>query len=241
MQIKAVLFDCDGTLVDSEYAHYLSWKKALEHVGSNFSLEEYFSYVGKSADTNASLLAQKTGKDCSDIILQTKRAHYKELCKEKLPAISATVDFLRLLAGEKQTLGLKIGVCSAAGRKDLFSHLHDLKILHLLDIILSGQEDLAGYQDPEGVNKPKPYIYLEALKQLGICAQECIVIEDSSAGIEAATSAGCFTIAVPNDYTRHQDLSSADVCMDSFAGMDLVSFFKAVSHLEKSGINKGSG
>ncbi|MBX9924649.1 MAG: HAD family phosphatase [Rhabdochlamydiaceae bacterium] len=229
MLVKAILFDCDGTLVDSEYAHYLSWKKALEHVGGDFSLEEYYPYVGKSADINASLLAKRVGKDCSHTILQTKSAHYKDLCIEKLPSIDATVDFLRLLGAEKQKLNIKLGVCSAAGKKEILSHLHHLGVLPLLDIVLSGQEDLKEYEDPEGVNKPKPYIYLEALKQLAVAAKECIVIEDSASGIASAISAGCFAIAVPNDYTRTQDLSGANLRIDSFLGMDISSFFRIVS------------
>jgi HAD superfamily hydrolase (TIGR01509 family) len=235
MQVKAVLFDCDGTLVDSEYAHYLSWKKALESVGSEFSLEEYYFHVGKSADTNAHLLAQKKGKDCSDTILQAKKAHYKDLCSKKLSPISSTVDFLRRLAEEKQTLKIKIGVCSAAGKKDLLAHLWDLGILDLLDVVLSGQEDLVEYQDHEGVNKPKPYIYIEALKRLGISPDQCVVIEDSTTGIEAAVSAGCFAIAVPNAYTCMQDLSAAHWRLESFEKMDLPSFFSQVSALKKDG------
>ena len=88
------------------------------------------------------------------------------------------------------------------------------------------------------MNKPKPYIYLEALKQLEVEANECIVIEDSDSGVQAAISAGCFAIAVPNIYTRMQDLSKADLCIDSFAGMDLISFFQIVSGLEKNRINQ---
>src|SRR5262245_39877928 len=77
--IKAVLFDCDGTLVDSEYAHYLGWKHALVNLGNDLTLDEYYQYVGKSAETNARLLAEKTGNDCPELILKMKREYYREL------------------------------------------------------------------------------------------------------------------------------------------------------------------
>jgi beta-phosphoglucomutase-like phosphatase (HAD superfamily) len=64
--VKAVLFDCDGTLVDSEHAHYVCWKKALLDLGNDLSQEEYFHYVGNSETTVAKLLAQKTGLNCSE-------------------------------------------------------------------------------------------------------------------------------------------------------------------------------
>ena len=76
------------------------------------------------------------------------------------------------------------------------------------------------YSDPEGVNKPKPYIYLHAAKLLGVSPEGCVVIEDSPPGIAAGVSAGCFTIAVPNDCSRHQDLSEAHLCLESFSNMN---------------------
>src|SRR5690242_13197670 len=93
--VKAVLFDCDGTLVDSEYVHYLSWKQTLLDLGSDLTLDEYGHYAGKNGLMIAKLLAEKIGKNCPDLILKMKRDHYKELHKEGLPPISSTVDFLK--------------------------------------------------------------------------------------------------------------------------------------------------
>lgn len=226
--VKAVLFDCDGTLVDSEYAHYLGWKQALIAFDSDLPLDEYYQYVGKSAETNAKLLAERTGKDCAESLLKIKRAHYRKLCTAGLPAISSTVDFLKRLAAEKNSLGIKIGVCSAARKEDILSHLRHLEIDHLLDIILSGQEDLEEYFDPEGVNKPKPYIYLHAMKKLGATPSDTVVIEDSAPGATAGTTAGCFTIAIPNEYTKEQDFSCAHLLIESFADMDINCFLDTI-------------
>ena len=146
-----------------------------------------------------------------------------------MPSISATVHFLKSLAAEKESLGIKIGVCSASGKEEILSHLRHLEIDHLLDLVLSGREDLEEYVDPEGVNKPKPYIYLHAMKKLGALPGETVVIEDSASGASAGVSAGCFTIAVPNAYTKHHDFSRTNWQLASFADMDIRQFLQTVA------------
>lgn len=230
--IKAVIFDCDGTLVDSEYAHYLSWKHALNVLGNDLNLGEYYQYIGNSAQTNAKLLAEKIGHDSPDNILKMKRKYYERLCQAGLPSIASTVNFLKCLGEKKEALGIKIGVCSAARKGEILAHLRHLEIEHLLDIVLSGQEDLDGYVDPEGVNKPKPYIYLHAMKKLGVSSENMVVIEDSASGATASVSAGCFTIAVPNDYTKHHDLSHAHLTIKSFENLNVDDFLEMVAHLK---------
>jgi beta-phosphoglucomutase-like phosphatase (HAD superfamily)/N-acetylglutamate synthase-like GNAT family acetyltransferase len=227
--VKAVLFDCDGTLVDSEGAHYLGWKKALIELGHDLTPDDYTPLVGKSAETNAQLLAKKAGQTDIDFILKVKREHYKFLLERGMPAIEPTVNFLKQLAEKKEQLGLKIGVCSAAKKREILTHLRHLGIDHLLDIILSGQEDLDEYSDPDGVNKPKPYIYLHAMKLLGLSPADCVVIEDSAPGVTASILAGCLTIAIPNHYTRLHDLSHAHLRLESFSGIDIPRFFEIVA------------
>ena len=174
------------------------------------------------------MLAKKIGQDYLDLIFKMKRDYYEGLCKAGLPPISSTVNFLKYLAEQKESLGIKIGVCSAARKIEILANLKHLQIEHLLDIVLSGQEDLLEYSDPEGVNKPKPYIYTHAMKRLGSSPESTVVIEDSAPGIAASVSAGCFTIAVPNDYTRQHDLSHAHMQLQSFADLSIDDFFKIV-------------
>ncbi|MES2121454.1 MAG: HAD family phosphatase [Chlamydiota bacterium] len=227
--IKAVLFDCDGTLVDSEYTHYLSWQYALQQLGGDLSLEEYYSYVGKSSAVIAEQMAEKLTRCSADAILMEKRGYYQALHSSGLPLIVPTVEFLLSLLQEKERLDLKIGVCSAAKKTEVSSHVERLGIGDRLDVVLSGQEDLVGYSDPEGVNKPKPYIYQHAMKLLNVSPHECVVIEDSASGVRAGVDAGCFTIAVPNEYTLRHDLSHAHLRVDSFAGISIDQFFQMVS------------
>jgi beta-phosphoglucomutase-like phosphatase (HAD superfamily) len=209
--IKAVLFDCDGTLVDSEYAHYMSFKTVFQELGHHLDLEDYLLYIGRSDKITAQLLVNTFGlrQDDFDLVFQKKRGNYFERCQMGIPPIEPTVNLLKYLAQEKTQLGIQLGVCSAARKVEVITHLHHLGVMDVLDVVLSGEEDLKGYDDPEGVNKPKPYIYLEAAKQLGICPEECIVIEDSIPGVQAGVAAGCLTIALPNEFTKQHDLSCA--------------------------------
>jgi beta-phosphoglucomutase-like phosphatase (HAD superfamily) len=217
MNIKAIIFDCDGTLVDSEYAHYLAWQNALQQEDGDLTLEEYYSYVGKSVETNAKLLAEKIGSTHVDRIMENKKKFYHALQNEGLPPIEHVVDFVHRLAKDKQKYGFKLGVASAAQKNEILINLRNLEIDKFFDIVISGYDDLSHYSDPEGVNKPKPYIYLHVAKELGFLPYECVVIEDSLSGVTSGVNAGCITVAVPNDYTRHQDLSSAYVKLNSFA------------------------
>ena len=230
-EVRAVLFDCDGTLVDSEYAHYLGWKRALNDYGTDLSLEEYSPYIGKTAEANASSLAEMTGGQCSGaVLLDAKRKYYRELYKAGVPEITQTVQFLRALAAKKESLGIKIGVCSAARKEEILFYVKKLQIDHMLDVELSGYEDLVEYSDPEGVNKPKPYIYLHAMKVLGTLPKETVVIEDSAPGAMAGFTAGCFTIAIPNAHTKQHDFSFAHWRLDSFQDMQISQFLKKCSN-----------
>ena len=224
ISIKAVLFDCDGTLVDSEYAHYEGWKHALNHFGTGFTIEDYSQFIGKPAEAIAKTLAMRVGADCAEQLLKMKRKYYRNLCEAGLPPIPDAVNFLKTLALEREFLGIKLGLCSGAGKQEILSHLRHLEIGHLFDLMLSGQEDLHEYSDPEGVNKPKPYIYIHAMKMLGVSPHETVAIEDSFPGASAAVAAGCFTIAVPNIYTRQHDFSQTNWQLDSFSTMNIDKF-----------------
>lgn len=219
---KAVIFDCDGTLVDSEHAHYLGWQHAMRKHGVELPLEDLPLYVGKSTELNGQLLAKRVGKDCAHELITEKSAYYRNLQLAGLPPITATIEFVHELVKAKN---VKLAVASAAKKEEILVNLRAVGIHNMFDIVLSGVEDLVEYSDPEGTNKPKPYIYLHTAKMLGVKPSECIVIEDSHTGVTAGVSAGCFTIAVPNAFSLAQNLSHAHLRIESFANIDHNTFF----------------
>ncbi|MFA6915389.1 MAG: HAD family phosphatase [Parachlamydiales bacterium] len=227
--IKAIIFDCDGTLVDSEDAHLSAWRKAVENRGHVLTFEQCLLYTGKPATFIAKLIAEAIGHDNSEDILSEKRSHYRELHQQGLPPIQGTVEFLKRLAADKERLNLKLAVASAAPKDEILSNLRHLGIEEHFDIILSGQDDLKEYSDPEGVNKPKPYIYLHTAKLLNVLPSECVVIEDSTTGVLAGMAAGCITIAVPNEFTKMQDLSEASMKIENLSSFSVDHFLQTVS------------
>ena len=223
--IKAIIFDCDGTLVDSEESHFTSWQRALQLWGAELILEEYLTFMmGQGGHKVGRLLAEKLGQNCAEELLAQKKAHYLEAVHKGLPSIEGTVRFARQLIQDREQHRLKLAVASASPHHEIRTHLQRLGLIDSFDLILSGHEDLTDYSDPEGVNKPKPYIYLHAAKLLGVSPAECAVIEDSRPGVAAGVSAGCITIAVPNAFSQYQDLSHATHRLETLADFTLERF-----------------
>lgn len=218
--MKGFIFDCDGTLIDSEYTHFLSWNRVLEKRGGRLTEEEYHHFAGSSGPFTAQRLCDRLGSGSSEVFYAEKRENYLNLLKQGLPPIQRTVDFVKQLASQKKELGIKLAVASAGFMEEILLHLEHAGIADLFDAIISGQDDLGAYQDPEGVNKPKPYIYLHTARLLSLDPSECIAFEDSVTGLLAAVRAGMRTVAVPNAYTKHHDFSLASVRVDP--GMPLV-------------------
>lgn len=216
-QIEAIIFDCDGIFVDSEFLHYQSWQKSMQHFGGDLSHDEYFAYVGNSIDINGRLFAEKIGCNNAHGIIEKKKEYYKIMQKKGVPPITPTVEFFKKLAKQKEQLGVKLAVASAAAKEEMMENLTQLSIVDSFDAIVSGLDDLNEYNDPEGVNKPKPYIYMHTLSLLKCSPASSVVIEDSLSGIRSANGAGCISVAVPNQYTSRQDLSEADFILQSFS------------------------
>lgn len=225
--IKAIIFDCDGTLVASEEAHLMAWKRVADDWKVTLSHEDYISYVGKPD----LLIAERIKPEATLELLRQKINYYGEYIAKGLPPITGTVDFVKRLIEEKNQHPLKLGVASAATKREIMINLKSLEIDHFFDVILSGQDDLNHIDDPTGVNKPKPYIYLHAAKLLGVSPLECIVIEDSHTGVSAGVDAGCITVAIPNCHSKHQDFSKAHFIFESLSGFSVKEFLEKIKVL----------
>jgi HAD superfamily hydrolase (TIGR01509 family) len=230
-----IIFDCDGTLIDSEHAYYLSWQEALKARGSSITLEEYSTFAGYCGAHIAQKLHERVNVDSAEAILEHTRKAFRETHKHAVTPIERMLNFVRQLAQQKQKLNLKMGVASAAGKEELLFNLERQGLIEIFDIIVSGKDDLQDYSDPEGVNKPKPYIYLHAAHLLGLHPSRCVAFEDSGPGVLAAVRAGVLTFAVPNTFTRNHDFSPAAFIMDPSAEIDIEEFFKKINrHLQTS-------
>jgi beta-phosphoglucomutase-like phosphatase (HAD superfamily) len=208
-EIKAVIFDCDGILVDSEYLKFLALQEALASQHIEFSLEEYMPLVGHTSKYMLQKLRESKKIEISNKVIEFKKIRYKALQELGVPAIQPMVDFARYLSDNRLKLGFVLGLASSASKGEILVNLKQIGLENAFDLVISGIDDLDDYVDAEGKNKPKPYIYIEAAKRLNVPPECCLVFEDTKAGVDAAAGAGMIPIAVPNQYTLNHDFSKA--------------------------------
>jgi HAD superfamily hydrolase (TIGR01509 family) len=223
--IEAVIFDCDGVLVDTEYSKFLAWKEALSTKNILFTIEEYRPLVGNSSKNILQMIRQQKKIPIPDDVIDLKNVNYQLLQKQGVVPIPEVVAFARKLAEEKKRLGIKLGVASSAPKEEILFNLQQIGLENAFDLVISGSDDLEDYTDDEGKNKPKPYIYIEAAKRLQIDPLRCLVFEDTAAGIESAVGAKMIAIAVPNQFTIQQDFSKATKVLGSYTELLTKDFF----------------
>jgi beta-phosphoglucomutase len=241
--IKAIIFDCDGTLIDNSNGFFLCWQHALKRQNYELTSDAFWHFMNQheliglfgADDVIVKFYCKVLGRDCGEEMMNDKRAFSAQLhARYHFPAIEPTLHFLHQLAEQKEHLGLKLGIASGGTRDHILRILRRLNVETYFDVIVAGAEDLIDYHDPEGTNKPKPYVYLYAAKMLGVDPQHCVAIEDSRTGVSSAVGAGCITVAVPNMRTMAHDLSHAHIKIESFRQMRPMDFLRMISQLSYS-------
>ena len=214
------IFDCDGVLIDSEYAKFLAWQHTLQEYNLTYSLDEYLPVVGYSSIYIKKNIENLRSVKLPESFIETKNRWYKMLQSKGLPQFKETVAFVKCLGSLKESYPILIALVSSPCHEEIDHNIRSMGLDQVFDTVVSGEDDLMNYQDNEGTNKPKPYIYLEAAKRLGITDyNSCIVFEDTNAGVQAATSAGMKVIAIPNSFTRNHDFSHALVTINALSDL----------------------
>jgi HAD superfamily hydrolase (TIGR01509 family) len=210
--VEAIIFDCDGVLVNTEHLKYLAWKNAFKKYGVHFTLQDYLPLVGQ---TSRNILNEvKKTKELSvkndfDII-QEKNNLYQIEQKKGVSPILPTVNLVKKLSKQKSTLNIKLAVASSAPLEEININLNQIGLSNVFDKIISGHDHLKDIQDLDGVNKPKPYIYIRLAEWLNVDPKNCLVFEDTAAGAEAAYKANMIVIAVQNEYTMNQNFKEVN-------------------------------
>ena len=203
-EIKAVIFDMDGVIVESEFRNYKAKIEVLKPYGVSFDYDYYSQFPGNSNI----VVWEKIIKDFSinesaeylDKIDLEKR---EELIKsDGHIAVDGAIDLIKRLA-EKYTLAL----ASGSPEKIILDTVKYFDIEKYFKFIISG----------ESVEncKPAPDVFLSAAKNIGIAPENCAVIEDSHNGVLAAKAAGMYCVGFENRNSGNQDLSKADVIVKS--------------------------
>lgn len=200
-QLEALLFDHDGTLVDSEVVHYQFWAQVMAEYQLPFAEDDYrLHYVGVSELRTAEDILRRFAIPASvDTLVARKRAIATAFhARQHYPLMPGVADALCWLAEQP----LALAVVSGSARFALEASLQALQLRNLFTCVASGEEV------PH--NKPAPDVYLAAMASLEVAPETCIALEDTRAGMLAAKAAGVFTCVIPNRYSAHQDFTEAD-------------------------------
>lgn len=183
MTIQALIFDCDGTLTDSMYAHFVSWRDALVSYGMELNEQRFYTYSGTPSRRVIPMLAAEQG-----ISLDFDQAN---AAKEK--AFLGSIHLLKPIQSvvqiaEQHRGNLKMAVASGGVREVVHRQLEQIEIFDWFETIVTAE-------DTER-HKPDPDVFLEAARRLGVAPSACRVYEDGEPGIEAARRAGMECIDV---------------------------------------------
>ena len=185
--IQAVVFDCDGVLVDSEPLADEIWHRVLARHGYETSIDDAEDIRGTSEATTYAYYAAKVALPAFDEFMGEIDALRAPVYEERLVAFDDAVETVRALAAQ----GTAMAVASSSRRSALEEKLALTHLDRYFEVIVGGDDVAHG--------KPAPDVYLEAARQLGVPPADCIAIEDADLGAEAAAVAGMRTIMVRRD------------------------------------------
>lgn len=179
-QYSAVIFDLDGVIIDSEPLSMRAWKKALEDFGYQITSQAIQSYIGHSLIYIESNLKNKFGKDFPfDAVYAHKNTIFQDSVRKGDLRLKPGVDDV---IGYLKAQGKKIAVASSTLKYNVIFCLRSVGYDKTFDVIIGGDE----VQKP----KPSPEIYIKSAVMLECDCRDCLVVEDSDAGVLAAKEAG---------------------------------------------------
>jgi len=203
-RIAALLFDFDGTIMDSETAVFDAYRALFEAHGHRLRLDEWASGIGTLGGFDpVEELEARLGREIDEEVLAGRS--WEDIASAGDPPLRPGV---RAYIGEARRRGIALGIVTSNDRAWVDRHIERLGIRDVWDAVLTADGD-------ETRAKPNPALYLEALAALGVAAASAVAIEDSPNGVAAAKAAGVFCVAAPNDVTAALDLSASDVLVGS--------------------------
>lgn len=219
--LKAVIFDFDGVIVDSEELHYKAFAEVLKSFGKDLTKDVYYSrYLGFSDAECLPAFAEDFGLDLSGgtgrEFLDSKVRIFDQIAGGDNTIIAGAPEFIMML----QSQGIRIAMNTGALRSDVRLLLSGSDLLDAFEVVVSADDVAKGKPHPDG--------YLLAVDQLNgsgdgsVTADDCIVIEDSMWGLDSARKAGLkHRIAVTNTYTAKELEGHAELVVDGLGGLSI--------------------
>lgn len=204
--IHAVLFDHDGTLVDSEPLHFKLWSRVLAPYGVDLD-EAVFNthHAGLPTLANAMDIVNRFGlnqrpEDLVQLKNQITQAYLSREAYPLMPWVEETIMSLH-------AMGIDIGVVTGANSYSVGSTLRNYPFARYFSVVVSA--------DDVKHSKPAPDCYLLAIEKLGLQPEHCLAVEDTAHGMQAALQAGLRCLAIPTQVSRHHDFTGAEAVLDN--------------------------
>ncbi len=206
---KAVIFDMDGVIIDSEPFHDLVNRELFRRLGIVVADIDYRAYIGTSHTHMWSDLKGRHGlpHSVADLVEMQVKGNEAYLVAHAFEPIAGIVPLLSTLRGK----GIPLGLASSSSMATIELVLQKLKLAAYFTEIISGEAFVRG--------KPEPDIFLHAAKRLGVDPSFCLVVEDSYNGVRAAKAAGMTCIGFQNPSTGQEDLTAADVIVQGLTDL----------------------
>jgi len=206
----AVLWDLDGTLVDSEEYHWISWRDTMAEEAAPVTRAQFLETFGlRNDEILPAWLGPGATAERIQRVSDAKEVLYRELVRSgDLRPLPGAAEWVHRL-GEQ---GWRQAIASSAPRENVDVVLEALGLARRFDAVVSAEDVTAG--------KPDPQVFLKAAQRLGIAPARCVVVEDSAAGVEGARRAGMRSIGVSRNGRLAADLgvrSLADLQASAFA------------------------
>ncbi len=210
MTIKALIFDFDGLLMDTETTLLESWRWEWRRHGLELEPAGFFAdHGGDANESRYAALADAVGpaydRESSHLLRTAHRAGLNAAL-ELAPGIGGWLD-------RATALGLRLAVASSSGGIHVGALLDQIGLRERFEVLATGDE--------VGAHKPDPAVYLLALERLGLLPEEAVAFEDTAHGVAAARTAGLRCVAIPNPHADHARFLAADLLLTSAADRSL--------------------
>ena len=210
MTFRALVFDFDGLILETEGPSLQSWIEIYREHGFEVPLQKWHDDIGSDRGFEpVDYLAALVGEGLDRAATQQRRDQRKNELIEAQGLMEGVRDYI----ADARRMGLKLAIASSSSREWVLGHIERLRIHAFWDAVLT-RDDVAR-------TKPAPDLYVAAVKALDVHPSQAVALEDSPNGIAAAKEAGLRCVAVPNALTRDLDVSRADVRLASLAEMPL--------------------
>jgi len=205
--LKAILFDMDGVIVDTEPLHCKAYYQMFDAVNINVSDELYASFTGQSTIGICRNLCEHFRlTETPEILVALKRKFFKEIFEtdKDLHLIDGVLELIK----DYHSNGLTLVLASSASMTTINNVFTRFNLNQYFIAKLSGADLKA--------SKPHPEIFIKAAEAAGFKKKECLVIEDSTNGIKAAKAADIFCVGFKSPHSKNQDYSKADLIISQF-------------------------